>query len=186
MLMGRIEAAYASHEFEIIEDQMIAFQLDELLPPRKRNRVTYRKNWTNQAGALAGGVSQEAATLYSTDYSVATPALGLDEGPAGQEYHKAALFPDVIESMMALSRDALDESVRRNALFYGWGAIFSCTIGRVGREIDPGDVVKVSYSRHGLNAGVRMPVIYVEDRPTERTTVLKFFAALAAYAPGQL
>ena len=185
---GRIAGTYTTHDFELIEDQMDdgSFVLERMVPPAKRHRVSYRKNWTNQAGKLVAGVSPEARGLYSTDYSASAPILGADEGADGSEFHKLALRPDVIESLMTYGGDAQTEALRRDAMFYGWGAIFSCTVGRVGAEMDPGKVVKVTHSRYGLSAGVRMALVYVEDRPSDRATVLKFFAALSAYTPGQL
>lgn len=185
---GRIEGSYSTHDFELVEDQMDdgSFVLERMVPPAKRHRLSYRKNWTNQAGQLVAGVSAEARGLYSTDYSASAPILGDDEGPDGQEFHKLALRPDVIESLMTYGGDAQTEALRRDAMFYGWGAVFSCTVGRVGAEMDPGKVVKVTHSRYGLAAGVRMALVYVEDRPSDRATVLKFFAALSAYTPGQL
>lgn len=185
---GRIDGTYTTHDFELIEDQMDdgSFKLERMVPPAKRHRISYRKNWTNQAGQLVAGVSPEARGLYSTEYSASAPILGADEGTDGSEFHKLALRPDVIESLMTYGGDAQTEALRRDAMFYGWGAIFSCTVGRVGAEMDPGKVVKVTHSRYGLSDGVRMALVYVEDRPSDRATVLKFFAALAAYTPGQL
>lgn len=186
--MGRIESSYTSHDFALIEDQMDdgSFVLERMVPPAKLHRIGYRRNWTNQDGKLVAGVSSEARNLYSLDYSTSQPALGLDEGPAGQEFHVLAIKPDVIVSAMAYGYDALTEAARRNTMRYGWGAIFRCTVGRVGAEMDPGQVVKVTHSRYGLSAGARMALVYVEDRPSDRATVLKFFAALSAYTPGQL
>lgn len=185
---GRIESSYTAHDFEIIADQMDAdsFSIESMIQPAKRHRIGYRKNWTNQAGALVDGISTENRNLYSTDHSASAPQLGLDEGPAGQEFHKLALMPDVIESMMSYGYDAQTEAARRNTMFYGWGAIYKCTVGRVGSEMDPGHVVKVTHSRFGCAAGVRMALVAVNDRPSDDKWDLRFFAALAAYLPGQL
>lgn len=185
---GRIEASYTVHDWEIIADQMEdgSFGIERMVPPAKRHRIGYRKNWTDQTGKLVAGVSQEARGLYSTPYSTSPPTLGLDEGPAGQEFHTLAAKPDVIESMLTYGADALAEALRRDAMYYGWGAIVRCTVGRIGSEMDPGQVCKVTHPRFGFAAGVRVPLVAVEDRPTEGLTNLKFFVPLTAYAPGQL
>ena len=187
---GRIEGSYGSHDMDLIEDQMDdgSFVLERLIPPAKQHRVGYRKNWTDQTGALAG-VSGEALTLYTTPYSASPPSLGVDEVPlgmAGDPFHLLAIKPDVIESMMTYGSDALTEALRRNTMFYGWGAVFRCTVGPLGGLLDPGHVVRVRHWRYGCSAGVRMAVVSVEDRPTDRATVLKFFTALSNYTPGQI
>ena len=184
---GRIERSYTEHDFEIIEDQLLSpMVIESMVPPAKRHRIAYRRNWTNQNGQLVAGVSPEARGLYSTDYSASAPILGDDEGADGSEFHQLALRPDVIESLMVYGGDAQTEGLRRDGLYYGWGAILSCTVGLIGSAMDPGDVVKLTYSRYGLDAGLRMALVYVDDKPDDRATILKFFRPLDAYAPGQL
>lgn len=186
---GRIESSYTGHDHALTEDDMLfhAFSIERMVPPRKRNRVQYRRNWTNQTGSLAAGVSAENRSLFSSDYSISAPQpLGADEGPAGEQYHALAVIPDAKPSLLALAADAAAENARLDALFYGWGAIFACEVGRIGTEIDIGQVVLVTHSRFGNSGGARMPVVYVQDRPSAGTTALKFFAPLAAYAPGQI
>ena len=185
---GRIEGTYTTHDFELSEDQFIdgPLVIESMVPPAKRHRISYRKNWTNQSGQLVAGVSAEARGLYSTDYSASAPILGDDEGADGSEFHKLALRPDVIESLMTYGGDAQTEALRRDAMRYGWSVIFRGTVGKVGSEMDPGKVVKVTYSRYGLSAGVRMALVYVDDKPDDRATILKFRLSLSAYAPGQL
>ena len=187
---GRVEATYTDHELALIEgDGAItdALSIERMIPPRKRNRVRYRRNWTNQSGALVADVSTEARNLYSTDYSVSAPTpLGDDEGPAGEQFHALAVLPDAKDSLIYYAGDAATEGVRRDELYYGWGAIFNWQVGRVGSEADIGMVIHVTHSRFNLSGGVRMVAVGVEDRPSDGTTVLKLFAPLAAYAPGQL
>lgn len=186
--MGRIEGTPTTHDYEITADMMEdgSLTIERMVLPRKRHRIGYRRNWTDQSGKLLAGVSTEARNLYSQEYSASPPTLGTDEGSDGSQFHKLAVLPDVIPSLMVYGSDALTEGLRRDAMFFGWGAIFVCRVGLVGRELDPGMVVKVTHSRYGLTSGVRMSLIHVADRLSEGATELKFFCALSAYTPGAL
>lgn len=185
LYMDRIEVAPGAHDATLLQDEFLdgSFVLERLIPPMKQHRIGYRHNFTNQDGQLFADVSEDARVMFSTDFSSSPATLGADEGPAGQQYHKLAVIPDAFDTMLTYGYDANVEALRRNTLFYGWGAIFAGKVGLVGSEMDPGDVIHVTHSRFGLSAGKRMALVHVEDHPTERATVLKFFAQLDAYAP---
>jgi hypothetical protein len=188
LLFGRIEPAYASYDFALPQDYMDddSFVLDHMVPPRKRHRLSYQKNYSDETGKLFAGTDPADRVAFSSPYRVTAPVLGADEGPADQEFHQLAVKPDVIETLMWDSAAAATEAARRDALFYGWGAVFRFNVGRVGAEIDVGSVLKVTHTRYGFAGGVNVPVISIDDNPTERKSTIKVFAALAAYAPGQI
>jgi len=194
---GRVEANPANYDYRLIEDDLItvnSLQIEKLIPPEKKHRLSYKKNWTNQSGALFGSMEIGPYTdvSYSTDYSITTPVGSADVGVNGS-YHALAIIPDVQETLIAMlyadltpSGEADTEAARLDAMYYGWGAIFSGEFSRIGTQIDIGTVVNLTHSRFGLAGGVNMTCPYVEDRPSEDKVILKFFAALASYTPGQL
>lgn len=188
--MGRIEASYASHDWTLNADDFKdgTFTLEKMLLPRKQHRLGYRHNNTNQQGKLVAGVSSGDANLFSNDYLITAPTLGADEGSTGSEFHLLAVKPDYIPSAMTYGSDALTEALRRDALFYGWVGVFRGTlkIGRVASEMEPGQVAKVTHSRYGFSAGVRVPIVSIEDQPSDDEAVLRFRALLTNYSPGQI
>jgi hypothetical protein len=187
--MGRIESSYSSYDLAIGEDDIDhdSFKLDHMIPPRKQHRIGYQRNWTVQNdGSLFAGVSADDRALYSNENYVTPPVLGADEGSGGQEFHLLAEKPDVVKTLIYDSGDAVNEGVRRDALFYGWGEVIVFDVKKIGAEIDIGQVLNVTYPRYGFANAVNVPVVHVADHPTERKTTVKIFAALAAYAPGQL
>ncbi len=188
---GRIESSYtAGFDYELLEHQFDDNSLtcEAFIKPEKRHRMGYRKNWTNQDGKLVAGVSAEARNLYSQDFSATAPQAGTDESPDGSsEFHLLAVKPDVIPSMMAYGSDGLVEAIRRDALRFGWGRVIVGRVGKIGSELSPGMVVKVTHTRFELSGGVRMPLVGVQDLPTERATVLRFLQLpLTNYTPSQL
>ncbi len=187
MQFGRIEGNPATYDAELNAEDLIgpfSFVLDEIIPPKKMHRLAYRKNWTKQDTVFAGASADNRA-LYAGDYSASLPIAGTDTGATGS-FHALAQKPDVIPSMLTYSSDAQTEAARRNAMYFGWGAIFSCDAGLIGGSFDPGMVLKVTHPRFGLSGGVNMTVILTDDQPTNKTTKLRLFVALATYAPGQL
>ena len=184
---GRVEGNPATHDFALIEADMWpdTLHVAQLIPPAKQHRIGYRRNYTNQSGALFTGVSADNQVLFSNDYSITQPILGTDEGANGG-FHTLAIVPDFIPSQMALSSDAADEAARLDAMYFGWGAIFACTTGRIGTAIDIGQVVKITHSRYELSGGVNMTCVDITDNPSLDKVELKFFVALANYTPGQL
>lgn len=187
MRFGRVEGSPTSYDFALIEADMTlnSLHIESIIKPEKQHRMQYRRNWTNQTGALFAGVSTDNRALYSQDYSVSAAQTSTDVGANGS-FHALAVIPDALPSMMVLSAEALTEAQRLDTMYFGWGAIFACEVGRIGTEIDIGDVVKVTHSRYNLSGGVNMTCVYVEDNPTNDKTTLKFFVKLSAYAPGQL
>ncbi len=184
---GRVEGNPTSYMHALIEDDLVfnSLHIDHLVPPEKQHRLSFRKNWTNQAGELVAAVSADNRTLYSNDYSVSSPSTGTDVG-ASDSFHVLAKITDVQPTMMYYAADAKTEADRLDATYYGWGAVFACTAKRVGTLIDVGDTVKLTHSRFGLSGGVNMTCVYVNRNPSADTVELKFFVALAAYTPGQL
>lgn len=184
---GRVEGNPAGYDHVLIADDMVqgSLQIEKMIPPEKRHRLSYRKNWTNQSGALFADVSPDNVTLFSNDFSVSQPVTGTDEGANGS-FHALAVIPDAQETMIALASDAATEAARLDAMYFGWGAIFSVTARRIATQFDIGHVVKVVHGRYGLAAGVNMTVVYIDDNPTAQTVSIKFFVALSAYTPGQL
>jgi len=194
---GRVKGQPATYDFALGEDDFIpnTFHPERMIPPEKRHMVQYQKNYTNQKGILADavGVSQIEQyaeywrIAYSTDFSVSEPnTIGADEGSGGEEYHLLATFPDAIPSLMKLGGQAKTEAARLDAMYYGWGVIFSGQTKRIGIEVDIGMVVKVTHSRYGLSGGMNMTCVYADYQPSADTVDLKFFVALDAYTPGQL
>jgi len=184
---GRVEGNPTSYDFALIESDFFTgtLRIEQLLPPEKQHRIGYRKNWTNQSGALFAAVSADNRELYSLDMSVTQPHTSADAGTNGS-FHSLSIIPDVQESLIYLASDANDEAVRLDAMYYGWGALFTGEVGRIGTEIDVGHTVKVTYPRFGLSGGVNMTCVGFDDNRTSGKVMLKFFVALANYTPGQL
>jgi hypothetical protein len=184
---GRVEGNPASYDFVLAEDDMTlnSLLIESIVKPEKQHRLSFKNNWTNQNGALFAGVSADQRALYSNDSSVSLASTSADVGPNGS-FHALAVIPDAQPTMLAFSSDAAAESTRLDAMYYGWGAVFSCEVGRIGTQFDIGRVVKVTHSRYNLSGGVNMTCVYAEDNPTADKVKLKFFVALAAYTPGQL
>ncbi len=187
MLFGRVEGNPSSYDFALIEDDFTfnVLNIEKMIPPEKQHRLSFKKNYTNQSGALFAGVSADNRTLFSNDYSASSPMSSADVGANGG-FHALAVIPDVQQTQLALAADAVAEATRLDAMYYGWGAIFAGTVGRIGTLIDIGNVVNVTHPRYGLSGGVSMTCVYANDNPTDDTVDLKFFVALADYAPGQL
>lgn len=184
---GRVEGNPSSYDFALIESDFFTgtLRIEQLLPPEKQHRIGYRKNWTNQSGALFAAVSADNRELYSLDMSVTQSHTSADAGTNGS-FHALNMIPDVQESLIYLASDANDEAVRLDAMYYGWGAIFTGEVGRIGTEIDVGHTVNVTYPRFGLSGGVNMTCVGFDDNRTSGKVTLKFFVALANYTPGQL
>jgi hypothetical protein len=184
---GRVEGNPASYDFTLTDDDMVlnSLQIESVVKPEKQHRLGLKKNWTNQSGALFAGVSADNRTLYSEDFTVSAAQSSSDVGANGS-FHVLAVIPDIQPTMMAVASEALAEAVRLDAMYYGWGVIFSCQVFRTGSRIDIGNTVKVTHSRYNLSSGVNMTCVYVEDAPTTDKVTLKFFVALDGYAPGQL
>lgn len=185
---GRIEASYSSHDFVLVENDFDdnILVLETMIKPRKRHRIGYRRNWTPQTGTLAAGVSAEGRNLYSQEYSSSPPQAGTDESADGSsEFHLLAVKPDVIPSMMAYGSDALAEAIRRDALYFGWVGVYSCRVAKIGSQLEPGMVGKVTHPRYGLSASVRMVLTKVTDE-ADGGTSLRFLRPLTNYTPGQI
>lgn len=185
--LGRVEGTPTEYDFELRQDdiKLDTIKIESLVPPEKQHRVGFRKNWTNQNGALFAGVSIDDRVLYSNDYSI-TPAQSSTDVGVNGGFHALAIIPDYKESLMAYSADALAEAIREDAMYFGWGMIISLEVGKIGLGIDLGDVVKVPHTRFGLSAGVSMTCIDIDDQWAAKRVVLRFFVALTAYTPGQL
>jgi hypothetical protein len=190
---GRINGRPTSWDFAITEDDMYpeTLQIEKILPAEKKHRCSYRKNWTNQAGALFAGVSAGNVALYSNDYSVTQPLDSTDVGENGM-FHALAVIPDVQETLMYYAADAAAEAARLDEMYFGLGAIISVDLRRVGTLFDMGDSINVNHSRFGLGdgstlgAGTNMEIVYIEPRPSAGRVAVKFFVAFDAYLPGQL
>ncbi len=134
---------------------------------------------------MFSGVSADNRVLFSSDYSTSAPRSSTDVGANGS-FHALATIPDAQPSMMVLSSDAAAENARLDTMYFSWGGVFQVDLKRIGTLIDVGMVINFTHSRHGFSNGVNVTAIGVEDKPTDDIVTVKFFVAIAAYAPGQL
>jgi len=185
---GRVESINAISTANITKEDMIfqSLVLEKMIMPRKGHRVGYAKNYTVQTSGLFAGCSTDNVAYYNAAEKVAVGKAATLLGADDVANNLLAVIPDVDSSLLVLASDAAAEGYRLNEMYKGYSAIFACEVGLIGTEIDIGDVVNVTFNRYGLNSGVNMTVVYIEDKPDTSTVALKFFAYLGTYAPGQL
>ena len=176
----------------LTEDDVIfnTLQVESIIKQTLKIKVGYRCNWTEQTSGLFSSVSAENVELYKNKYSV-SPASTYNTGTGlfggFNPFHALAVLPDYYPTLLSSAADATAEAIRLGDLYGDPIEVYSFDAGKVGFNINIGDLVSVTHSRFGLD-GVSecvMPCVSIEDN--SKVTKLKLLRIPdASYFPGQL
>lgn len=130
-------------------------------PPVYRLRVGYDRNWTPQGGGATDTINAARAAYVKREYLWAIrEARGiLADYPEARDIDVPTVFTD--QSDVEAERDRLWSlfSVQRN--------FYRLTASAVALALNPGDVVRLVDSRHGLEQARRVVVVDMTARPMQ-------------------
>lgn len=143
--------------------------------PLQRGKVLvdYRKNWCVQTDGFAGSVPLEDRSKWSLDFqnrATSTDPAGTTYPDNWWDYHRSAIDSNPIELLCFTGTASAGQTVADSllALFKPWTRVFTCTVGLDKYALNPGDCVRVTYPRHGLDSGKNFRVASVTTKATEQ------------------
>ncbi len=159
--LGRLEAPSGTPALTLIADDIeagsIALAHRDL--PLESVRLGYARNWAPQdPGALAGAVTEANRALYAAPTSVAKATNSV------AAKHLLAPNPDVVDTLLVSSSDALAEATRRAALRNVVRSRVRLTTFDQALALNLGDVVELTHPRFGYGGGELAIVTAIRDR----------------------
>jgi hypothetical protein len=151
-------------------------QCENLPVPWGRVFVDWVPNSSPQQDGFSPLVSDQIRTIFSRPYQsrrAMTDPAGTTYVDNWWDYHKSAIDSKPIG--LALSHDAngglggVFVADKIAALFAPWTRVYRLTVGLDKYALNPGDCVRLTYPRFGLDAGKNMRVISVRTRLSDGT-----------------
>jgi len=141
--------------------------LDDRNTPVEEIRVGYQRNYHIQKDGLAASITESNRQLYGLDFQVEK-----DSDPTVSVAHLLAKKPNMIESDLVLSADALTESTRLLSLHKEIRFKYKLDGYVIPFQLVLGDTVTVFSDRYGLENGVDMVVIGIDESYTSKRVEL--------------
>lgn len=140
---------------------------EEAPPPRYRQRVAYRTNWTAQATDLAASVTAGRRQFLTESERVVTAYAG-----SVRVRHHQATDPPPLPTLLDEAADAQRLADHLLALFSPDRGIYRVRVKRLGYLLDLGRVIRLAWPRFGLSGGRNFAVIGIrEDADRDETTL---------------
>lgn len=157
--LGRLDEPAGMPVDELTEDDIIAGQVAQTRRelPAASIRLGYAKNWTVQTDGLAGAVTEANRALYAAECQVAAVVQSLPQ-------HALATNPDVVQTLLVNSADAMAEAARRAALRSRVRSVTRITAFARPLYLRMGDVVRLTHPRFGFDNGPLAVVVRASDQ----------------------
>lgn len=188
--IGQLDTPGTTYTMAIDAEDMVAFSFMPVrfIQPAEYIRFGYAKNYTRQQSGLAGSLSETELALYAADFSSAsytTDAGSFSAGTGPFAYTPAPYTPDQIKSLISNSTDATTEVTRQATLWSRLKGIYKFTMFAKGYELDIGDTVQITHSRHGFSAGKTAIVTAIADKDIggKMRVDVEVFTTVTEYVP---
>lgn len=148
---------------------ILALEPEEPPVPRWRQRVAYKRNWTEQRGEDLAASVTAARRQFLTEPLRAVSAVDTDV----RVRHLQALDPDPLPTLFESSVTAQALAADQIALHAPDRRVFRVTLKKLGYLIDLGKIVHITWPRLGLQNGKKFTVIGIVEDGTYDTTTLR-------------
>jgi hypothetical protein len=182
MHLGQLNIPAAPSDWTLGEDDVLGLAPKVRLLPAEVQRLGYAKNYTVQKTGLLGAVTLPDREELGRPYTIAvyTPSeTGLDQ-PANNILRRS---PPERETLFSAGADAQDESERIYNIYRTVCETFTFRVDATGLAMELGEVVHLTHSRHGFDAGRYGVIVGLVDHPLRGQVEVEIFVQTAGDWP---